>query len=79
MRHREKNAVRDDRHIEAFLEMLSAERGARDNTLAAYRRDLTDLIPNPFPIAMGKMCKNYWLMRVVCKKLFPISLEKQLT
>jgi len=26
--------------IEAFLEMLSAERGAAENTLAAYRRDL---------------------------------------
>ncbi|MEG9862339.1 MAG: site-specific tyrosine recombinase XerD [Parvularculales bacterium] len=42
MRHREKSAVKEARHIEAFLEMLSAERGARDNTLAAYRRDLTD-------------------------------------
>jgi integrase/recombinase XerD len=28
--------------IEAFLEMLSAERGASGNTLAAYRRDLED-------------------------------------
>jgi integrase/recombinase XerD len=28
--------------IEAFLEMMSAERGARANTLAAYRRDLLD-------------------------------------
>ncbi len=30
----------DERHIEAFLEMLSAERGASVNTLAAYQRDL---------------------------------------
>lgn len=30
------------RAIEAFLEMMSAERGASDNTLAAYRRDLED-------------------------------------
>ncbi len=29
--------------IEAFLEMMSAERGASDNTLAAYRRDLDDI------------------------------------
>ncbi len=29
-------------HIEAFLEMMSAERGAAENTLAAYRRDLED-------------------------------------
>lgn len=31
-----------DRHIEAFLEMLAAERAASRNTLDAYRRDLTD-------------------------------------
>lgn len=29
-------------HIDAYLEMLSAERGAAENTLAAYRRDLVD-------------------------------------
>ncbi|WP_435528249.1 site-specific tyrosine recombinase XerD [Martelella mangrovi] len=29
-------------HIEAFIEMLSAERGAANNTLAAYQRDLDD-------------------------------------
>ncbi|MER2635495.1 MAG: site-specific integrase, partial [Rhizobiaceae bacterium] len=28
--------------IEAFLEMMSAERGAAGNTLASYRRDLND-------------------------------------
>jgi integrase/recombinase XerD len=32
----------DDSLIELFLDMLAAERGAGDNTLAAYRRDLTD-------------------------------------
>ncbi|MCQ4160747.1 site-specific tyrosine recombinase XerD [Roseomonas sp. GC11] len=31
-----------DRHLEAFLEMLAAERGAARNTLAAYRADLED-------------------------------------
>ena len=31
-----------DRHIEAFLEMLAAERGAASNTLHAYRADLLD-------------------------------------
>lgn len=31
-----------DRYADSFLEMLSAERGAADNTLAAYRRDLAD-------------------------------------
>lgn len=29
-------------HVEAFLEMLSAERGAAQNTLESYARDLTD-------------------------------------
>src|SRR5690606_24572069 len=28
--------------IEAFLEMMAAERGASDNTLISYRRDLED-------------------------------------
>lgn len=32
----------DGRHVEAFLEMLSAERGAARNTLAAYGADLAD-------------------------------------
>jgi integrase/recombinase XerD len=30
------------RHVEAFLEMLAAERGAARNTIDAYRRDLAD-------------------------------------
>ncbi len=36
-------------HIEAFLEMMSAERGAAPNTLASYRRDLEDYgrLPRP--------------------------------
>ena len=32
--------------IEAFLEMMSAERGASDNTLQSYRRDLEDAAEN---------------------------------
>ena len=31
-------------HIDQFLEMLSAERGAAANTLAAYQRDLDDFL-----------------------------------
>jgi len=34
--------MRDGHRVEAFLEMMAAERGASDNTLAAYRRDLED-------------------------------------
>jgi integrase/recombinase XerD len=33
---------RDERLIELFLDMLTAERGASRNTLDAYRRDLGD-------------------------------------
>jgi integrase/recombinase XerD len=33
----------DDRLIELFLDMLAAEQGAGENTLAAYRNDLADL------------------------------------
>mgnify|MGYP003640724653 FL=1 len=39
-------------HIEAFLEMLSAERGAARNTLDAYQRDLKDF--SGFLAARGK-------------------------
>jgi integrase/recombinase XerD len=34
------------RHIDAFLEMLAAERGAAKLTIAAYRADLSDLANN---------------------------------
>jgi integrase/recombinase XerD len=34
--------MRSAARIEAFLEMMSAERGASDNTLQSYRRDLDD-------------------------------------
>jgi len=36
------SAAPDPARIEAFLEMLAAERGAKPNTLMAYRRDLKD-------------------------------------
>jgi len=36
-------AASDDRLIELFLDMQAAERGAGENTLAAYRNDLADL------------------------------------
>jgi integrase/recombinase XerD len=36
-------ASRLDRHVESFLEMLAAERGAARNTLAAYHADLSAL------------------------------------
>src|SRR5437899_8227903 len=36
-------AVPISKHLEAFLEMLAAERGAAPLTLAAYHNDLSDL------------------------------------
>src|SRR5690606_25521380 len=36
-------AVAPDRHLDAFVEMLRAERNAAANTVAAYTRDLDDL------------------------------------
>jgi integrase/recombinase XerD len=41
-----------DRHVEAFLEMLAAERGAARNTLSAYAADLTDF--EAFATARGQ-------------------------
>ncbi len=37
-----REGLADGYHVEAFLEMMSAERGASPNTLASYRRDLED-------------------------------------
>lgn len=40
---RPRSVVAASKHLEAFLEMLAAERGAAQPTLAAYRNDLLDL------------------------------------
>jgi integrase/recombinase XerD len=40
---RSSKTAKDDKLISLFLDMLAAEQGAGDNTLDAYRRDLTDL------------------------------------
>ena len=44
--------MRDSARIDAFLEMMSAERGAAENTLASYRRDLEDASEN-LPSGLG--------------------------
>jgi integrase/recombinase XerD len=38
------SAAGQHQHLQAFLEMLAAERGAAQNTLQAYRRDLEDFL-----------------------------------
>lgn len=45
-----------DRHIEAFLEMLAAERGAARNTLLAYQADLQDFFD--FAASQGRTATN---------------------
>ena len=37
-------SIADQDHLKSFLEMMAAERGAADNTLEAYRRDLEDFL-----------------------------------
>ena len=39
---RSRKPVALSRHVESFLEMLAAERGAQQNTLESYRRDIAD-------------------------------------
>jgi integrase/recombinase XerD len=47
---------RSSRHLDGFLEMLSAERGAANNTLQAYRRDLDDY--NAFLAGRGRAAER---------------------
>lgn len=51
-----------DRHVEAFLEMLAAERGAARNTLLAYRADLDHFaaVAGP-PAAAGAAAVARWV------------------
>jgi integrase/recombinase XerD len=42
-----------DRHVEAFIEMMAAERGSARNTLLAYARDLADF--SAFAAARGEL------------------------
>jgi integrase/recombinase XerD len=50
-----KGAIKQSAHlIEAFLDMMSAERGAGQNTLAAYRRDLVDFASAADPAKAGR-------------------------
>src|SRR5881628_3276187 len=46
------------RLIENFLDMISAERGASQNTLAAYRRDLVDFVGAPARIGRDLRCAS---------------------
>jgi integrase/recombinase XerD len=47
---------RSSRHIENFLEMLTVERGAAENTIESYRRDLSDFAA--FSLARKRQPEN---------------------
>ena len=73
-----------DAPIEAFLEMLAAERGAAANTLAAYRRDLDDL--SSFLAARGGSLTGVatddisaWLEAAAAAGLAPASRARRLS
>ena len=55
---------RVNRHVEAFLEMLVAERGAAKNTLLAYDRDLNDFADfasgRSESVATASACPAHW-------------------
>jgi integrase/recombinase XerD len=54
--------MRAGARIEAFLEMMSAERGASENTLSSYRRDLEDAagaLPSGLPEASTAELRVY--------------------
>jgi integrase/recombinase XerD len=50
--------------IDAFLDMMSAERGASANTLAAYRRDLVDFAAAHDVVRAGRDAVRGWLERL---------------
>ena len=64
--------------IEAFLEMMSAERGASRNTLDAYRRDLEDAhrsMPGKAGLADATGVDIAWLMDRVAAQGFAASTQ----
>lgn len=63
----------DRRHIDRFLEMMSAERGASANTLAAYERDLLYYVS--FLAGRGKVAVNA-TSEVVREFISDMSLRK---
>ncbi len=67
--------------IEAFLEMMSAERGAGVNTIDAYRRDLQDFAPHPKKGLMGASRDEIksWLVRLSAGGLAASSQARRLS
>jgi integrase/recombinase XerD len=71
-------------HIEAFLEMMSAERGAASNTLASYQRDLDDLhsflaAKKVSPVTAGSRDLSAYLSDLGRKGFAPSSQARRLS
>jgi integrase/recombinase XerD len=73
-----------DRHVEAFLEMLAAERNASRNTLLAYRADLADWAGfaasrGVAPAAGDAAMLRAWLRGLAASGLAPRSQARRLS
>jgi integrase/recombinase XerD len=72
------------RTIEAFLDMIAAERGAAKNTIEAYRRDLTDYIEalseaGRTPLDAGSGDVRAYLSQLEVRGLKPASSGRKLS
>lgn len=72
-----------ERHLEAFLEMMAAERGAARNTLAAYRADLEDFAGflrarGESALGCGQADLRAWLAHLADQGLSPRTQARRL-
>ena len=65
--------------IEAFLDMMSAERGASANTLAAYRRDLVDFAASCDLAGASREAVGAWLASLSAAGLAPSTQARKLS
>jgi integrase/recombinase XerD len=72
--------MRSGARIEAFLEMMSAERGAAENTLASYRRDLEDADENLGDLAQAGTAEiRTYLGTIASRGFAPTSQARKLS
>jgi integrase/recombinase XerD len=71
--------TRGANHIEAFLDMMSAERGAGANTLAAYRRDLVDFAAHADPAKASREQLRSFLARLSASGLAASTQARKLS
>ncbi|HTI01188.1 MAG TPA: tyrosine recombinase [Acidisoma sp.] len=72
-----------ERHVESFLEMMAAERGAARNTLAAYRADLDDLAGflrarGESALGCGQADLRAWILALADQGLSPRTQARRL-